>query len=672
VSQYQIPRNSLVWLLVAQAAVILPHVTRLPWWITLVCLVCGLWRVMIYQGRWNYPGRWTKVMFVVFGIVGIPIGFQTMYGVEPAVALLIVAFVLKLLEMKDKRDAGIVVLLAYFVALTEFLFLQTIPVTLYMLFAVVTITTGLVGLNQTQSHLNPLLTFKTALMLLGQSIPLMLILFVLFPRISPLWTVPLQTDVGRTGVTDSMSPGDISLLTQSDGLAFKATFKADAPKYHALYWRGLVLSEFDGTTWTQDKLLARDAWRSNKAAPEWASDVEYQGDSVEYEIMLEPTQQNWLFALAMPELPKVSDVVMLHDFRLASQSPVRQRLRYDIKSNLNYSLERNLSDFWRYRYTRLPEQGNPRAKVLAQERFSDSNSTRAYIRQTLRMYGLEDFTYTLKPPLLGNDSMDEFLFDSRRGFCEHFAGSFVFLMRAAGIPARVVLGYHGGEYNPTGNFVSVRQFDAHAWAEVWIEDAGWIRFDPTSVVAPERIERGLEAAVESENSFLENSPLSLLKYRQLLWLTDLRLQIDALGHYWDTWVVGYTPETQVGLLEQYFGKVDRKKLGSMMLAAFFTVLGIVGLFIFSIRTRTPMSAIDKSYLRFCLAVSRLGIERRVGEGANDFAERASERFPELRAEMLMVTQLFVEAEYKGSPDPSIARKIKRAVRTFRRKSLAAL
>jgi protein-glutamine gamma-glutamyltransferase len=672
VSQYQIPRNSLVWLLVAQAAVILPHVTRLPWWITLVCLACGLWRVMIYQGRWNYPGRWTKVMFVVFGIVGIPIGFQTMYGVEPAVALLIVAFVLKLLEMKDKRDAGIVVLLAYFVALTEFLFLQTIPVTLYMLFAVVTITTGLVGLNQTQSHLNPLLTFKTALMLLGQSIPLMLILFVLFPRISPLWTVPLQTDVGRTGVTDSMSPGDISLLTQSDGLAFKATFKADAPKYHALYWRGLVLSEFDGTTWTQDKLLTRDAWRSNKAAPEWASDVEYQGDSVEYEIMLEPTQQNWLFALAMPELPKVSDVVMLHDFRLASQSPVRQRLRYDIKSNLNYSLERNLSDFWRYRYTRLPEQGNPRAKVLAQERFSDSNSTRAYIRQTLRMYGLEDFTYTLKPPLLGNDSMDEFLFDSRRGFCEHFAGSFVFLMRAAGIPARVVLGYHGGEYNPTGNFVSVRQFDAHAWAEVWIEDAGWIRFDPTSVVAPERIERGLEAAVESENSFLENSPLSLLKYRQLLWLTDLRLQIDALGHYWDTWVVGYTPETQVGLLEQYFGKVDRKKLGSMMLAAFFTVLGIVGLFIFSIRTRTPMSAIDKSYLRFCLAVSRLGIERRVGEGANDFAERASERFPELRAEMLMVTQLFVEAEYKGSPDPSIARKIKRAVRTFRRKSLAAL
>jgi transglutaminase-like putative cysteine protease len=672
VSQYQIPRNSLVWLLVAQAAVILPHVTRLPWWITLVCLVCGLWRVMIYQGRWNYPGRWTKVMFVVFGIVGIPIGFQTMYGVEPAVALLIVAFVLKLLEMKDKRDAGIVVLLAYFVALTEFLFLQAIPVTLYMLFAVVTITTGLVGLNQTQSHLNPLLTFKTALMLLGQSIPLMLILFVLFPRISPLWTVPLQTDVGRTGVTDSMSPGDISLLTQSDGLAFKATFKADAPKYHALYWRGLVLSEFDGTTWTQDKLLTRDAWRSNKAAPEWASDVEYQGDSVEYEIMLEPTQQNWLFALAMPELPKVSDVVMLHDFRLASQSPVRQRLRYDIKSNLNYSLERNLSDFWRYRYTRLPEQGNPRAKVLAQERFSDSNSTRAYIRQTLRMYGLEDFTYTLKPPLLGNDSMDEFLFDSRRGFCEHFAGSFVFLMRAAGIPARVVLGYHGGEYNPTGNFVSVRQFDAHAWAEVWIEDAGWIRFDPTSVVAPERIERGLEAAVESENSFLENSPLSLLKYRQLLWLTDLRLQIDALGHYWDTWVVGYTPETQVGLLEQYFGKVDRKKLGSMMLAAFFTVLGIVGLFIFSIRTRTPMSAIDKSYLRFCLAVSRLGIERRVGEGANDFAERASERFPELRTEMLMVTQLFVEAEYKGSPDPSIARKIKRAVRTFRRKSLAAL
>ena len=321
--QYQIPRNSLVWLLVAQAAVILPHISRIPWWITLVCLACDLWRVMIDQGRWAYPGRWVKVMFVVCGIAGIPLGYQNIYGVEPAVALLIVAFVLKLLEMKDKRDAGIVVLLAYFVALTEFLFLQTIPATLYMLFAVIMITAGLVGLNQTRSHHNPLLTLKTALVLVGQSIPLMLIFFVLFPRISPLWSVPLQTEFGRTGVTNSMSPGDISRLTQSDGLAFKATFKADVPKYSALYWRGLVLSEFDGTTWTQDKLLGRDAWRFNEEAPDWASDVEYRGGSVEYGIMLEPTQQNWLFALAMPELPKIADVVMLHDFRLASRSPVR-------------------------------------------------------------------------------------------------------------------------------------------------------------------------------------------------------------------------------------------------------------------------------------------------------------------------------------------------------------
>ena len=670
--QYQIPRNSLVWLLVAQAAVILPHISRIPWWITLVCLACGLWRVMIYQGRWAYPGRWVKVMFVVCGIAGIPLGYQKIYGVEPAVALLIVAFVLKLLEIKDKRDAGIVVLLAYFVALTEFLFLQTIPATLYMLFAVIMITAGLVGLNQTRSHHNPLLTLKTALVLVGQSIPLMLILFVLFPRISPLWSVPLQTEFGRTGVTNSMSPGDISRLTQSDGLAFKATFKADVPKYSALYWRGLVLSEFDGTTWTQDKLLGRDAWRFNEEAPDWASDVEYRGGSVEYEIMLEPTQQNWLFALAMPELPKIADVVMLHDFRLASRSPVRQRLRYDLKSNLNYSLERELSSFWRYRYTRIPDKGNERARALAQERFRNSSMPRSYVRETLQMYGLEDFTYTLKPPLLGKDGIDAFLFESRRGFCEHFAGSFVFLMRAAGVPARVVLGYHGGEYNPTGKFVSVRQFDAHAWAEVWIEGEGWIRFDPTSAVAPERIERGLEAAVESENSFLEDSPLSLLKYRELLWLTDLRLQIDALGHYWDTWVVGYTPETQVGLLEQYIGKVDRKKLGSIMLAAFFTVLGVVGLFILSRRTYRPMSAMDKTYLRFCLAASRIGVERRVGEGANDFADRLSEKFPELKVEILMVTQLFIEAEYKGRADPSLVREIKKAVRTFRRKSLTAL
>ena len=242
---YQIPRNSLAFLLLAQVVVVLPHVLRLPVWLTVVCIGCICWRIMVFRGQWSYPPRWVKAGFVVMGFIAVPLGYSTIYGVEPAVALLIVAFALKLLEMYAQRDAFMVVLLAYFVAITQFLFYTTIPWSLYMFGCVVFITAALVGLYQTSSVERPLRTLKTAGVLLGQAVPLMVVLFVLFPRISPLWTVPLPSEIARTGVSDSMSPGDIAALTQSDELAFKATFEGPPPPFSRLYWRGLVLTEFD-------------------------------------------------------------------------------------------------------------------------------------------------------------------------------------------------------------------------------------------------------------------------------------------------------------------------------------------------------------------------------------------------------------------------------------------
>ena len=319
---YQIPRNRLAWMLAAQAAVIAPHVGRLHVWVCAVCVATAVWRIMVYQGRWSYPGLLVKVTFVLGGLMGIFLSYSKVYGLEPAIALLIIAFVLKLLETNHKRDAYIVILLAYFVAMTEFLFDQTIPTTIYIFITVAMITAALVGLHQTQSHLKPFKTLRTAVVLLGQSLPLMLILFVLFPRIPPLWTVPLQSEVGRTGVTDTMSPGDIALLTQSDGLAFKATFESTPPTFNKLYWRGLVLSEFDGRTWSQDPMLSRSVWRFRHATPNWIANIEYLGNKYQYNIIMEPSQQNWLFSLAMPELPEDRDLVILNDYRIASRRPV--------------------------------------------------------------------------------------------------------------------------------------------------------------------------------------------------------------------------------------------------------------------------------------------------------------------------------------------------------------
>ena len=670
---FQIPRNSLVWMLAAQIAVIVPHVPRLPVWVTLICVGCGLWRVMVYQGRWSYPGRWTKVVFVIAGLVGIGVGYQgRVYGLEPAVALLVIAFVLKLLEMQHKRDAYIVILLGYFVAITEFLFFQSIPYALYILFSVVLITAALIGLNQTQSHRQPLKTLKLAATLMVQSIPMMLVLFVLFPRISPLWTVPLESQAAKSGVTDRMSPGDIASLSLSPELAFKASFSGAIPGPSQLYWRGLVLENYDGKTWTRRTNLTDGIWRDSQTMPVWAKHIERLGNTQSYSIILEPTRQNWLFSLAAADLSANADIAMLDDYTLAyvHRRGVTTKFKYAVTSDLEYRLETDLSDEVRQRTTNLPSGSNPRARELANLLYAAATSDADYVNRVLIYYADEEFVYTLAPPVLGDNDIDEFLFDSQRGFCEHYAGSFVFMMRAAGIPARIVLGYQGGEYNALANYIAVHQFDAHSWAEVWYEGRGWVRVDPTRMVSPERIQRGLESAVADENTFLANSPLSWLKYRQLLWLQDLRQQLDAIGHYWDNWVVGYNPRTQLEFLSTYFENINASRLGLLMLTTFFVLLGIVALFVLRTRNTRLLTAVDQQYLRFCQLLAKQGLVRQTGEGPWSYNERVSQTRPDLAPVVTRVTREYTRLNYDlGAPNNSKA--LKKAVSAFRIKALTA-
>ncbi|MCB1693779.1 MAG: DUF3488 domain-containing transglutaminase family protein [Pseudomonadales bacterium] len=664
---YQIPRNSLAWLLAAQVAVIAPHVTRLPIWVTLVSAGCFFWRIMVYRGRWRYPGRWTKVAFVLVGVVGIPVGYRTILGLEPAVAMLVIAYVLKLLEMQHKRDAYIVVLLGYFVAMTQFLFFQTIPWTLYMMGAVLMITAGLIGLNQTRTHARPLVTLRTAGLLMAQSVPLMVILFVLFPRLPPIWTVPMPSQVARSGVSDTVAPGDIASLVASSDLAFKATFDGEPPPFSRRYWRGVVLSRFDGRAWRQDNLVWPTVWCKLNEPPDWVSDIETSGDAISYDIILEPTQQNWLYSLNVPTLPNDRDIVMARDYRLASTEPVSSKIRYQVVSHPVHTLEANLSDFWRYRTTLLPDEGNPRSRELARQLMQEAGSPRDYVRRVLRMYNELGFVYTLKPATLGKDPVDGFLFDTRRGFCEHYASSFAFLMRAAGVPARVVAGYQGGEYNQFGDYVAVHQYDAHAWAEVWFEGQGWVRVDPTAAVAPDRIERGLEAAVKDEQTFLADSPLSAMSH-QMLWLVELRLQLSAISYYWDSWIVGYNPSVQQAFLSRHLGNFDRKEIGMLMLGLFFAVLGVIGLILLMKRPYRTIAPADKAYLRFCAVLSRQGIPRERGEGPIDYAQRVALARPELEGAVSDVTAAYIDLVYGQSAEGT--GRLQRAVRHFRLQALA--
>lgn len=669
-TEYQIPRNSLAWMLAAQAAVIAPHVPRLPLWVIAMWIGCGVWRIMVYQGKWSWPGKVAKVSFVILGIVGVVIGYSG-FGLEPAVGLLVVAFVLKLLEMQRKRDAYVVILLGYFVAMTGFLFSQTIPFTLYILVVVTMITAALIGLNQTLSHRHPVRTFRTAGVLLGQSIPLMVVLFIFFPRVGPLWTVPLEREVAKSGVSDTMSPGDLAQLVQSDELAFRATFDEETPPVSRLYWRGLVLSRFDGSSWYQEQASAYGGlWRPGRNEPEWVDNAELLGDKVDYSIILEPTGRNWLFSLTAPEPTANSDMGMVRDFRFYSLDSIRNQRRYELTSWLDYRLDAELSDNWRQRTTRLPAQGNEDSRRLATEMYEQSTGPSDYIGRVLGMFREQAFVYTLRPSVLGDNPIDEFLLETKRGFCEHFASAFAFMMRAADIPARVVIGYLGGEYNPRGDYIAVYAFDAHAWVEVWLEGEGWVRIDPTSAVAPARIERGLEAAVQDEDTFLADEPLSWQRFRNTLLLSEIRLQVAAMRLYWDSWVIGYTPDVQMGLLSRYVEDLDIRKLGFIMLTAFFSVLGIIGVVILMKRSRRVIEPLDREYLKFCEVLGHYGLARRTGEAPLHFASRVAEVRPDLADATERVTRIYVERNYFRDQRHD-ARELKRAVRGLRLKVLAA-
>ena len=670
---YQIPRNALVLMLIASAMVILPHVVRLPFWLTGLCVICGLWRVMVYQGRWSYPGRWIKVVLVFGVFIGVGMGYGTLLGLEPWVGILIVAFVLKLLEMHQQRDAYTFIILAYFVALTEFLFEQSIPYTLYMYATVTIITAALIGLNQTQLFAAPTRTLKKASIILAQSIPLMLVLFVLFPRLAPLWTVPLQSNVAKSGISDTMSPGNIALLVQSDELAFRATFEDEIPPYGDLYWRGLVLSYFDGETQTWEQERRRFYGRPMRARDEpadWLREMEHLGNEVSYSIIMEPTNQNWLFSLTLPELSEERGMGLVRDYRFYSFRPIRSRFQYELTSHLDYRTDNRLSDFWRYRYLLLPSDDNPETKALAQQLLEQGRSPREYLTTVMRMYALGDYAYTLRPPTVSGDTIDRFLLDSRRGFCEHFAGSFVYLMRAGGVPARVVVGYQGGEFNRRGNYVAVHQFDAHAWAEVWLDGEGWVRVDPTSVVAPERIQSGLESAVEGEDTFLADVGLSLMKFRSTLWITELRLQIQAMNHYWDAWVVGYTPDVQMSVLAKYLGEMDRKTMGMLLLATFFGILALIGLVLLLKRSTRKLAPVEQVYLKYCDMLAGKNLARNIGEGPLDYADRVSSERPDLEPAVRAVTNAYMKSNYIDDT-PEEVDMLKRAVRNMRVMAFAA-
>ncbi|MDP3815386.1 DUF3488 and transglutaminase-like domain-containing protein [Pseudomonas sp.] len=630
-----IPRISLTWLLVAQALVIMPHLGHLPSWVIALWLGCAGWRIQIFRMRARYPNAWAKAGLMLAAVVGVLFSRGSLVGLDAGVVLLIAAFVLKLVEMRSKRDALVLIFLGFFAVVTAYLFDDSMPMALFSLLPVTALLAAMIGLQQSGLATQPWPTARLAGGLLLQALPLMLLLFIFFPRLGPLWSLPTPNNKATSGLSDSMTPADIAELSRSPALAFRASFDGQTPPRSELYWRALTLEQFDGQRWSQS------SFTQQTLAPAW----EKRGEALHYSIVMQPSAQRWLFGLDVAET-SLEQTQLMSDFRLQRRAPVQRSLLYQVTSwpqalrepkQVSVALRHNLQ---------LPAQGEPRSRAWAAELKRSHPQPEQLVQALLQHFNRQPFAYTLRPPALGVNNIDDFLFVTRSGFCAHYAGAMTFVLRAAGIPARVVAGYQGGEFNPAGNYVQVRQFDAHAWVEYWQAGRGWVSVDPTFQVAPERIEMGLEEALSAEHSFLEGSPLSPLRYRQLSWLNQLRLGWDNLNYGWQRWVLGYQSAQQLAFLQRWLGRIDAQSLALSLVGGGALLLGLLSLWLFKPWQR-ERDVQRRLFRRFEQLLARHAITRQPGEGPRDYAERAAQALPAQAQAIRAFAAAFEAQRYAG-------------------------
>lgn len=634
--QHAIPRNALLWLLIAQVLVIAPHLLHIPLWIAGLWVICAVWRIQVYRTRWRLPRSIVKVGMMTSAAFAVYLSRGSLIGLDAGVALLITAFTLKLVELRSRRDALVLVFLGFFAVVTSYLYSDSLLAALYSLLPVTALVAAWSGLQQVGSRENVSTNLRWSLRLLGQAIPLALLLFVFFPRLEPLWSLPQPGGKGKTGLSSQMSPGDIAELSQSAELAFRATFDGPVPAKNQLYWRALTMPLFDGRSWRVA------SFSHDLSARQWRK----QGPSQTYSVIMQPTDQPWLFSLDVSEA-KQPDVRLLADFRLQRSSPVRRTYLYQAEVWPQSIAEPVLSAADARTNLQLPRPGNPRTRAWARQLREEYGDDRQLVQAILRHFNQQPYHYTLKPPLLGENSVDEFLFDTKRGFCEHYAGATTFALRVAGIPARVVTGYQGGEVNPAGNYVQVRQMDAHAWVEYWLPGAGWQRIDPTFQVAPERIELGLQEALGEEASLLDAGLFSPLRYRHVAWINQLRMGWENLNHGWQAKVLGYQRDRQQAWLKTLFGEVDWQRIGLSLVSGVVLLFGILTFWIIKPwqQRLAPAQRVLHAFDRLML---RRGLPRQPHEGLQDYQQRAASSLSEVQLRQLQdFVMAYQQLQYAG-------------------------
>jgi transglutaminase-like putative cysteine protease len=629
------------------------HAGSLPAWVMATVVVSGGIRLLLARRGRAAPARAVRVTIAVLAIALLFAQLHTFNGLSAGTALLALVAGLKLLETENQRDVYVITLIIYFACVSALLESTSFWLFIYLTGVCWVTTATLLRMTSTVPLPDWRRSLRYAARILGQALPIALVLWLLFPRFAgPLWHIPVDRSSAESGMSDTMSPGDIDHLALSDEVAFRVRFAGAAPPPQERYWRGPVLHNFDGRT-----------WRRSNSMPLHAADLQPQGPAYAYTLSLEPHQHRWLFALDWPSHWNQPDTLLTSDYTLVQRDPVSRPVAVAVTSYTRVQDSRPLNAVARGRDTFLPANHNPRALQLAQTLRAMHPDDGEYVRAILTMFTQQAYYYTLTPPKLADESVDAFLFDSKRGFCEHYASAFAVLMRAAGIPARVVTGYQGGTFNRFADYWILRQSDAHAWDEVWIEGRGWLRVDPTSAIAPERVERYADDAV------IADEPLTGRWQRRFAWFATVQLRLDALKQVWRERILFFDQDSQQKLLEWLnIPEPDGQKLVILLAASLSVVLCWLTWMVRRDADPKPKDALIRAYSNLCAKLAAVGLARHMYEGAEDFALRVARQRPDLAPAVTALCRHYTILRYTAAPARLTVSQFIAAVRAFRPRS----
>ncbi len=655
-----IPRRPLLWLAAALLFTLPPMFRSLATWVPCLFLLALAMKFWMEPRGYRLRFAIFKLMLAAVALLIIFVSYNSLKGIEPAVSLLVVLISLKVLEAHTAREFQVMVLMGWVLCLCGFFLSQDFAAALCLLTAFALLLVALIQFHRAASPGAFWPPLGTACKLLAQAAPLIVFLFVLFPRIGTGFRFEFRDlRAAGTGFSDRLSPGSIASLANSSDTAFRAEFPGSNTRPTGpMYWRGAVMWHCDGMEWRAPYAPASISRAPNQSP---------SGNTIRQRITLAPHGARWMFALDRPfEIPR--GAMLVRGDYIWSVQPIRKTRRYEVVSSPEVT-RNDLTPYERKEALELPASISPAVRELAQSWVAQNSNSRAIINSAFQFFRTQGFRYSLSPGEYKKNDLEQFLFHRRVGFCEHYAASFATLMRLAGIPARVVVGYLGGEYNDLGDFFLVRQADTHAWCEVWLPESGWMRLDPTNVVAPGRASLDL-------NSFLDGRIASgqmesrrsafLARLARSAIFTNIRLAWETLNYQWDTRLLGFDADVQDVLLSSigianhgpYFLIVEVLAIAVVMLVIYFGWM--------QLRTRSRVNPVKVLYERFCRKIARLGAQRHPWEGPSDFSMRAAQLFPHESERIRQISNTYISLRYAPEPDAIMLDRFAKEVSAFGR------